>query len=68
MAKSSPDKLLIPLPGMDENCACNECPHMKRNTLEKMYLALRDMKPELVMGEELRLAALKPLEAMLALG
>lgn len=68
MAKVAPDKILIPLPGMDENCACNECPHMKRNTLEKMYLALRDMKPELTMSEELRLAALKPLEAMLALG
>jgi quinolinate synthase len=68
MAKVAPDKILIPLPGMDENCACNECPHMKRNTLEKMYLALRDMKPELTMSEELRVAALKPLEAMLALG
>ena len=68
MAKAAPDKVLIPLPGVDENCACNECPHMKRNTLEKMYLALRDLKPELTMSEELRVAALKPLEAMLALG
>ncbi len=68
MAKSAPGKLLVPLPGMDENCACNECPHMKRNTLEKMYLALRDMTPELTMDEGLRLAALKPLEAMLAVG
>ncbi len=68
MAKAAPDKVLLPLPGVDENCACNECPHMKRNTLEKMYLALRDLKPELTMSEELRVAALKPLEAMLALG
>ncbi len=68
MQKSAPSKLLIPLPGIDETCACNECPHMKRNTLEKMYLALRDMQPELLMGEELRLAAKKPLDAMLALG
>jgi quinolinate synthase len=68
MKKQAPAKNLIPLPGMDENCACNECPHMRRNTLEKIYLALRDMQPRLEMGEELRLAALKPLEAMMALG
>lgn len=67
MAKVAPDKLLIPLPGMDESCACNECPHMRLNTLEKIYLALRDMKPELTMDEGLRLAALKPLERMLSL-
>jgi quinolinate synthase len=67
MAKQAPTKTLIPLPGIDETCACNECPHMKRNTLEKMYLALRDMKPELTMDEDLRVAALKPLTRMLAL-
>ena len=67
MAKQAPSKTLIPLPGIDETCACNECPHMKRNTLEKMYLALRDMKPELTMDESLRVAALKPLTRMLAL-
>ena len=68
MRKSAPEKELIPLPGMDENCACNECPHMKRNTLAKMYLALRDLRPALTMEEPLRLAALRPLEAMMALG
>lgn len=68
MKKSAPGKNLIPLPGMDENCACNECPHMKRNTLEKMYLALRDLEPRLEMDEGLRLRALAPLEAMMALG
>ena len=68
MQKSASGKELIPLPGMDENCACNECPHMRLNTLEKMYLALRDMQPALSMDESLRLAALKPLEAMMALG
>lgn len=67
MAKQAPTKTLIPLPGIDETCACNECPHMKRNTLEKMYLALRDMTPELTMDEDLRVAALKPLTRMLAL-
>jgi quinolinate synthase len=68
IAKAAPDKLLLPLPGMDETCACNECPHMKRNTLEKVYLALRDLQPRIELDEGLRLAALKPLERMMALG
>ena len=57
----------LPLPGMDETCACNECPHMKRNTLEKIRDALRTLRPELRMDESLRLAALAPLERMMAL-
>lgn len=68
MQKLAPNKALIPLPGMDENCACNECPHMRLNTLEKMYLALRDLQPQLQMDEALRLAAKRPLDAMMALG
>ena len=68
MHKAAPDKLLLPVPGMDENCACNECPHMRRNTLEKVYLALRDLQPRIEMAEDLRLAALLPLERMMALG
>jgi len=68
MHKSAPDKQLLPLPGMDENCACNECPHMRLNTLEKMYLALRDLTPRIEMDESLRRAALVPLERMMALG
>ncbi len=68
MKKAAPTKELLPLPGTDENCACNECPHMRRNTLEKMYLALRDLKPRLEMSEPLRLAALAPLERMMGLG
>ncbi len=67
MKKAAPGKELIPLPGQDESCSCNECPHMKRNTLEKMYLALRDLEPRLEMDEALRLAAKRPLDAMLAL-
>ncbi|MBM4369707.1 MAG: quinolinate synthase NadA, partial [Deltaproteobacteria bacterium] len=67
MKKAAPGKELIPLPGQDESCSCNECPHMKRNTLEKMYLALRDLQPRLEMDEALRLAAKRPLDAMLAL-
>lgn len=68
MRKGAPEKTLLPLPGMDENCSCNECPHMKRNTLEKVYLALRDLQPRIELDEDLRLAALKPLERMMALG
>ncbi|MBC7384734.1 MAG: quinolinate synthase NadA [Cryobacterium sp.] len=64
MRKRAPGKLLIPAPP-NQNCACNECPFMKLNTLEKIYLCLRDESPELVMSEELRLKALAPLERML---
>lgn len=67
MKQASPEKEFIPLPGQDENCACNECPYMRLNTLEKIYLALRDLKPELHLDEDLRLRALAPLERMLAL-
>jgi len=65
MQKAAPDKELIPGPP-EGNCACNECPHMKRNTLEKLYLALRDLKPAIDVPEATRLAALKPLQRMLA--
>ncbi len=65
MQKVAPDKELIPGPP-EGNCACNECPHMKRNTLEKLYLALRDLQPAIEVPEETRLAALKPLQRMLA--
>ena len=53
---------------MQENCSCNECPFMKLNTLEKIYLALRDLQPRIEMDEGLRRAALVPLERMMALG
>jgi len=64
MKKQAPGKELIPAPP-NQNCACNECPFMKLNTLEKVYLALRDEKPEIEMPEELRLKALAPLQRML---
>lgn len=64
MGRKAPDKILIPAPP-NQNCACNECPFMKLNTMEKVYLALRDEKPEITMAEDLRLRALKPLELML---
>lgn len=64
MQKRAPGKKLIPAPP-NGNCACNECPFMKLNTLEKIYAALRDEQPEILMDETLRLRALKPLEKML---
>ncbi len=66
MEKACPGKRFIPAPPTNQ-CACNECPHMKRNTLEKIYLCLRNGTPELVMEESLRLAALRPIEKMLAM-
>lgn len=67
MQKANPQAEYIPLPGQDESCACNECPFMRLNTLEKIYLALRDLQPQIVMSEDLRVAALQPLERMMAL-
>jgi quinolinate synthase len=66
MHKAAPDKLLIPAPP-EANCACNECPFMRLNTPEKVYLALRDLSPELIMAEDLRERAKVPIERMLAL-
>jgi quinolinate synthase len=65
MQKAAPDKEFIPAPP-DNGCACNECPYMKLNTLEKLYLCMRDKSPELKMDEETRVKALKPLELMLS--
>jgi quinolinate synthase len=66
MRKRAPGKEFIPAPA-EGGCACNECPHMRKNTLEKVYLALRDLTPELILPEALRLQALKPMEKMLSL-
>ncbi len=64
MQKASPDKLLIPAPP-EHDCACNQCPHMRLNTLEKLYLAMKTRSPEIVMDEEIRQAALVPMQRML---
>ncbi len=66
MKKISPKKNFIPAPSTD-GCACNICPHMKLNTLEKMVMALETLTPEIKMDENLRLKALKPLQKMLDL-
>ena len=68
MKKGNPEGIYIPLPGQDESCSCNECPFMRLNTMEKIYLALRDLSPQIHMDEDIRLAALKPLERMMSLG
>ncbi|HEY4230744.1 MAG TPA: quinolinate synthase NadA [Thermoanaerobaculia bacterium] len=66
MKKLAPDREYIPVPP-DNGCRCNECPFMKLNTLEKLYLCLRDERPEILLSEELRKAAEKPLLRMLEL-
>jgi quinolinate synthase len=67
MKKARPDKEFIPAPA-DSGCSCNECPFMRLNTLEKVYLCMRDRRPELTMPEDLRQRCLAPLERMLAEG
>jgi quinolinate synthase len=68
MQKRSPHKTFIAAPPNEEkHCACNECPYMKLNTLEKVYLTMKHRTPEITMNEELRLRALKPMERMLEL-
>lgn len=66
MQKACPDKTFHPAP-TDDGCACNECPFMKRNTMENLYLCLRDETPEMTLPEDLRRRALVPLERMLEL-
>lgn len=64
MQKESPHKTFIP--GPPENaCACNDCPYMKLNSLEKLYVCLKYEVPEITMDEELRIAARKPIDRML---
>jgi len=63
----APEKQLIQAPGMDESCACNQCPFMRLNTLEKLYLALRDLEPRVDVPDDVRVRALRPIERMLAL-
>jgi quinolinate synthase len=64
MQKSSPDKTFIPAPP-NNSCACNDCPHMKLNTLEKLYLCLKYELPEIIMDKDLLVAAKKPIDEML---
>ena len=65
MEKAEPGKTFIGAPGADGNCACNICPYMALNTMEKLYLALRDLTPQIHLDEDVRLAAKKSLDRML---
>jgi quinolinate synthase len=67
MQQAAPDKTLIAAPPEDESCSCNVCPHMKRNTLEKLYLCLRDLEPRVDVPEPVRVRALAPIQRMLEL-
>ncbi|WP_257305928.1 quinolinate synthase NadA [Geothrix campi] len=67
MRQRRPDAELIPAPA-DSGCNCSLCPYMKLNNLEKLYLCLRDLQPEIRLDETVRRKALQPLERMLALG
>lgn len=66
MQQKAPMKTFIPAPP-DNACACNDCPHMKLNTLEKLYLCMRYETPEITMDEELRIGAKRPIDRMLDL-
>ena len=67
MEKALPNKHFIGAPGADGNCNCNICPYMALNTMEKLYVALRDLEPRIEIEEGLRLQAKKSLDAMLAM-
>ncbi len=64
MEKSNPDKMFIPAPP-NNTCACNECPHMKLNTLEKLYICLKNGLPEVTIPTHIIKKARKPIERML---
>ncbi|MEM6584850.1 MAG: quinolinate synthase NadA, partial [Pseudomonadota bacterium] len=67
MEKALPHKTFIGAPGADGNCSCNICPYMALNTMEKLYVALRDLEPRIEIEEDLRIKAKKSLDAMLEL-
>jgi quinolinate synthase len=67
MQLALPEKTFIGAPGADGNCNCNICPYMALNTMEKLYVALRDLQPRIEIEEPLRLAAKKSLDRMLEL-
>ena len=64
MSKSSPEKEFIIVP-TDETCSCNDCPYMKLNTMEKLYMCLRDENPEIILDKDTIQKAVKPINRML---
>jgi quinolinate synthase len=65
--QKAPHKQLVQAPGIDESCACNRCPYMRLNTLEKLYLCLRGLEPQVDVPEDVRARALAPIQRMLEL-
>src|ERR671913_528640 len=65
MEKAAPQKTFIGTPGGDGNCNCNMCPYMALNTLEKLYVSLRDLQPRIELSREVMDRARVPLERML---
>jgi quinolinate synthase len=66
MIKNAPGKRFIPAPPVN-NCACNDCPHMKKNTLQKLHDCLLNESPEIILDEHIRLKAGKSIQRMLEL-
>lgn len=64
MERANPGKKFIPAPP-NNTCACNDCPHMRRNTLEKLYLCMKNEQPEIYVPEDIIVKAVKPIERML---
>lgn len=68
MAKEVPHKEIIAAPAYEENkCACSECGYMKMNTMQKLYLCMEYEQPEIILPEDIRIKALRPIERMLSL-
>ena len=67
MKKNNPEKIFIPVPPIDSTCGCNDCKYMRLNTLEKIYNCLLTEQPEIIVDEEIRQKAVKPIERMLEL-
>jgi len=67
MQLAIPHKTFIGAPGADGNCNCNICPYMALNTMEKLYISLRDLSPRIEIDEPLRLQAKKSLDRMMDL-
>jgi len=65
MRKRAPNKILIPALTIDDTCNCSECHFMKLNTMEKLYLCMKYELPEILMDEDIRVKALRPINKML---
>lgn len=65
MKKAQPDKNFIPAPPEKDSCSCNECPYMKLNTMEKLYLCMKNRTPEIILSPNIIQRALIPINRML---